>query len=50
MLPRRFLAFLASAVAQQQTGPVLSAGPTGGTRTPMAAATAEVIKTRYPSR
>lgn len=34
--------------AQQKTTIVFSAGPTGGTWTPMAAATAEAIKKRYP--
>ena len=34
--------------AQQKTQLVFSAGPTGGTWTPMAAATAEVIKKKYP--
>ena len=34
--------------AQQKTSLVFSAGPTGGTWTPMAAATAEVIKKKYP--
>src|SRR5687768_5858590 len=34
--------------AQQKTTLVFSAGPTGGTWTPMAAATAEVIKKKYP--
>ena len=34
--------------AQQKTSLVFSAGPTGGTWTPMAAATAEVIKRKYP--
>ena len=36
------------AEAQQKTSLVFSAGPTGGTWTPMAAATAEVIKKMYP--
>jgi uncharacterized protein len=34
--------------AQQKTQLVFSAGPTGGTWTPMAAATSEVIKKKYP--
>jgi TRAP transporter TAXI family solute receptor len=34
--------------AQQKTSLVFTAGPTGGTWTPMAAATAEAIKRRYP--
>jgi uncharacterized protein len=34
--------------AQQKVSLVFSAGPTGGTWTPMAAATAEVIKRKYP--
>jgi hypothetical protein len=37
------------AEAQQKTSLVFSAGPTGGTWTPMAAATAEVIKKSFPS-
>jgi hypothetical protein len=36
------------APAQQKVSLVFSAGPTGGTWTPMAAATAEVIKKKYP--
>ena len=36
------------APAQQKVGLVFSAGPTGGSWTPMAAATAEVIKKRFP--
>jgi TRAP transporter TAXI family solute receptor len=36
------------AEAQQKTSLVFSAGPTGGTWTPMAAATAEVIKKKFP--
>ena len=36
------------AEAQQKTSLVFSAGPTGGTWTPMAAATAEVIKRKFP--
>jgi uncharacterized protein len=36
------------AAAQQPVNLVFSAGPTGGTWTPMAAATAEVIKKKYP--
>src|SRR5688500_20037619 len=34
--------------AQQKVNLVFSAGPTGGSWTPMAAATAEVIKKKYP--
>jgi TRAP transporter TAXI family solute receptor len=34
--------------AQQKVSLVFSAGPTGGSWTPMAAATAEVIKRKYP--
>ena len=34
--------------AQQKTSVVFSAGPTGGSWTPMAAASAEVIKKKYP--
>jgi TRAP transporter TAXI family solute receptor len=37
-----------TAPAQQKVSLVFSAGPTGGTWTPMAAATAEVIKKKYP--
>src|ERR687892_486288 len=37
-----------SASAQQKVSLIFSAGPTGGTWTPMAAATAEVIKRKYP--
>lgn len=37
-----------AAEAQQKVNLVFSAGPTGGTWTPMAAATAEVIKKKYP--
>lgn len=36
------------AAAQQKVSLTFSAGPTGGTWTPMAAATAEVIKRKYP--
>ncbi len=36
------------ATAQQKTTVVFSAGPTGGTWTPMAGATAEVIKKKFP--
>jgi len=36
------------APAQQKASLVFSAGPTGGSWTPMAAATAEVIKKKYP--
>ena len=47
------LAILPAAVpapvdAQSKTSLVFSAGPTGGTWTPMAAATAEVIKRKFP--
>jgi TRAP transporter TAXI family solute receptor len=59
MFSRRFaiglltVAVLAAAlavpsVAQQKTTLVFSAGPTGGSWTPMAAATAEVIRKKYP--
>ncbi len=58
MLGGRILAPLAAALfvvalslpgaAQPKTSLVFSAGPTGGTWTPMAAATAEVIRKRYP--
>jgi TRAP transporter TAXI family solute receptor len=37
-----------SGLAQPKTQLVFSAGPTGGTWTPMAAATAEVIKKKFP--
>jgi len=40
--------FRGLAHAQQKVSLVFSAGPTGGTWTPMAAATAEVIKKKYP--
>ncbi|HXH84530.1 MAG TPA: TAXI family TRAP transporter solute-binding subunit [Candidatus Tectomicrobia bacterium] len=36
------------AIAQQKTTLVFSAGPTGGSWTPMAGATAEVIKKKFP--
>ena len=39
---------LAPATAQQKVSLTFSAGPTGGSWTPMAAATAEVIKKKYP--
>jgi TRAP transporter TAXI family solute receptor len=39
---------LLPAAAQQKLSLVFSAGPTGGTWTPMAAATAEVIKRKFP--
>lgn len=42
------LGVMAPAPAQQKVSLVFSAGPTGGTWTPMAAATAEVIKKKYP--
>lgn len=35
--------------AQQKVTLTFSAGPTGGTWTPMAAATAEIIKRKFPS-
>lgn len=38
----------APAPAQQKTSLVFSAGPTGGSWTPMAAATADVIKKKFP--
>ena len=41
-------ALVVPAVAQNKTQLVFSAGPTGGSWTPMAAATAEVIKKKYP--
>jgi TRAP transporter TAXI family solute receptor len=41
-------AFALPGAAQTKTQLVFSAGPTGGTWTPMAAATAEVIKKKYP--
>jgi TRAP transporter TAXI family solute receptor len=41
-------ALAAPAESQQKVTLVFSAGPTGGTWTPMAAATAEVIKKRFP--
>jgi len=42
------LGVLTAAPAQQKASLVFSAGPTGGSWTPMAAATAEVIKKKYP--
>jgi TRAP transporter TAXI family solute receptor len=42
------LCVTATVDAQQKTSLVFSAGPTGGSWTPMAAATAEVIKKKYP--
>ena len=42
------LSTAATVDAQQKTSLVFSAGPTGGSWTPMAAATAEVIKKKYP--
>ena len=42
------LGLMTVAPAQQKASLVFSAGPTGGTWTPMAAATAEVIKKKYP--
>ena len=41
-------ALVVPSVAQQKTQLVFSAGPTGGSWTPMAAATAEVIKRKFP--
>ena len=41
-------ALVVPSVAQQKTTLVFSAGPTGGSWTPMAAATAEVIRKKYP--
>jgi TRAP transporter TAXI family solute receptor len=41
-------ALAAPAEAQQKASLVFSAGPTGGSWTPMAAATADVIKKRFP--
>ncbi len=41
-------ALVVPSVAQQKTTLVFSAGPTGGTWTPMAAATAEVIRKKFP--
>ena len=41
-------AFTVPGLAQNKTSLVFSAGPTGGSWTPMAAATAEVIKKKYP--
>ena len=41
-------ALVAPGVAQTKTQLVFSAGPTGGTWTPLAAATAEAIKKKYP--
>jgi TRAP transporter TAXI family solute receptor len=55
MMTRWIVALLALALllplpadAQQKVSLVFSAGPTGGTWTPMAAATAEVIKKKFP--
>ena len=42
------VAALATPAAAQKVSVVFSAGPTGGTWTPMAGATAEVIKKRFP--
>ncbi|HEV8643849.1 MAG TPA: TAXI family TRAP transporter solute-binding subunit [Methylomirabilota bacterium] len=42
------VALAVPAATQQKVGLVFSAGPTGGTWTPMAAATAEVIKRKFP--
>ena len=42
------LGLMTDAPAQQKTSLVFTAGPTGGSWTPMAAATAEVIKKKYP--
>src|SRR5688572_28165536 len=41
-------ALVVPSLAQQKTTLVFSAGPTGGSWTPMAAATAEVIRKKYP--
>jgi TRAP transporter TAXI family solute receptor len=41
-------AMVGPAEAQQKVGLIFSAGPTGGTWTPMAAATADVIKKKFP--
>ena len=41
-------ALVVPSVAQQKTQLVFSAGPTGGSWTPMAAATAEVVRKKYP--
>ena len=46
LLPGACLA--APAIAQQKASLVFSAGPTGGSWTPMAAATADVIKKKFP--
>jgi len=48
LLALLLIAAAAPAQAQQKVDLVFSAGPTGGTWTPMAAATAEVIKKRFP--
>jgi len=42
------LALGAPGLAQEKVGLIFSAGPTGGTWTPMAAATADVIKKKFP--
>jgi TRAP transporter TAXI family solute receptor len=42
------LALAAPGHAQDKVGLIFSAGPTGGTWTPMAAATADVIKKKFP--
>jgi TRAP transporter TAXI family solute receptor len=42
------VALTVPSLAQQKTTLVFSAGPTGGTWTPMAAATSEVIKRKFP--
>jgi uncharacterized protein len=42
------VAAAAPADAQQKVNLIFSAGPTGGTWTPMAAATADVVKKRFP--
>jgi len=48
LLPLLVVAAGAPAQAQSKTTLVFSAGPTGGTWTPMAAATADVIKKKFP--
>jgi TRAP transporter TAXI family solute receptor len=42
------MALVAPVGAQQKVNLVFSAGPTGGTWTPMAAATAEIVKRKFP--
>ncbi|MBI1957888.1 MAG: hypothetical protein HYS36_01510, partial [Candidatus Rokubacteria bacterium] len=41
-------ALVAPAQAQQKANVVFSAGPTGGSWTPMAAATADVVRKKFP--